>query len=169
MKTSIKFIIILLCSLIIAIIAFFIWYSDTGKENQYYIKEANMYIKTYPSREAVIIAFSDNVMGDFSDSLDYVKVYKGNDYGTGILLDPNEKMVIHILGNSLKERHWQKYKQGDKEISSNDTVYFEKKEDGGYLLKYPYIEISFELVGSSEKVLSKNRDNIYYTEIKPID
>jgi hypothetical protein len=48
-----------------------------------------------------------------------------------------------------------------------DTVYFEYP-GGGYLLKIPYIEISFGFVGATERVSLKNRKDIYYTEIKPI-
>jgi hypothetical protein len=153
--------------LLLLVILFVIWYSNVGRKNLYYIEEMNMYIKTFPSRESAIIAFSDKKIGKFSDTLDYIKVNKGDDYGTGFLLDPSEKYVIHISGNSLIETHWQNYKMG-KEIAIRDTVYFDYQEAGGYLLKKPYIEISFSLCGATERVSLKNRDDIYYTEIKPI-
>ena len=150
-------------------IAFIVWYSNVGSENLYYIEEADMYIKTFPERETTIIAFSDKKINKFSDTLDYIKVYKGINYGTGVLLDPNKKDLIYISGNSLieEESHLLNYKIG-KEISLRDTAYFECKKEGGYLLKAPYIEISFSLYGATEKVSLKNRENIFYTKIKPI-
>ena len=151
-------------------IAFIVWYSNIGSENLYYIEEADMYIKTFPEREATIIAFSDKKINKFSDTLDYIKVYKGINYGTGVLLDPNKKDLIYISGNSLieKESHLRKYKMEKRIVGRGDTIYFEYKEGGGYLLKAPYIEISFSLYGATEKVSLKNRENIFYTKIKPI-
>ncbi|MDR0506189.1 MAG: hypothetical protein LBH32_05165 [Dysgonamonadaceae bacterium] len=126
-----------------------------------------MYIKTFHSRETAIIAFSHKKIGKFSDTLDYIKVRKGDDYGTGFLIDPNEKDVIYVSGNGLRETHCQKYKM-KKEIAGRDTVHFIWKEEGGYLLKYPYIEISFGLCGTTERVSLKNREDIFWTKIKPI-
>ncbi|SBW01090.1 hypothetical protein [uncultured Dysgonomonas sp.] len=165
MKTFIKFIIVLLCSLIIAIIAFFIWYSDTGRENQYYIKEANMYIKTYPSRETVIIAFSDNIIGDFSDSLDYVKVYKGDNYYTDFFFDAMDK-TIYSRNNSIINSHLMGYEL--KIVAFRDTAYYTYRGNGSYLLKSPYTGVSMSFWGSKEKVSVKNQNEICYTEIKTI-
>ena len=151
---------------ILLAILFILWYSDVGQKKLYYIQEVNLYIKTFPSRETTIIAFSDERINGFSDSLDYIKVYKGNDYWTGILLNPNNKNIIHIVGNSLKETHWKKYK-GKKEKAGSDC--YEYKGERGYLLKYPYIGISFILIGGSEEVFSRSRENYHYTEIKPIN
>jgi hypothetical protein len=145
-----------------------VWYSNVGSKKLYYIEEANMYIKIFPSRETAIIAFSDKKINKLSDTLDYIKVCKGDNYGIGFILDPKEKDMLHISGNSLIKTHWQKHKMG-KEIFPRDTVYFEQIEEKGYLLKYPYIEISFSLDGATEKVSLKNRENIYWTEIKPIN
>jgi hypothetical protein len=60
--------------------------------------------KTIPSRETAIIAFSDKKINKFSDTLDYIKVHKGDDYGTGFLFDPNEKyrFIFQVLLNYYK-------------------------------------------------------------------
>ena len=143
------------------------WYSNIGRENLYYIEEADIYIKTFPSRETAVIAFSDKKINKFSDTLDYIKVRKGDDYATNFLFNPTQKKMIYDTGsNSIREVHLINYEL-DK-IPHRDTTYYEYKESGGYLLKYPYVKISFYLRGATEKVSLKNREDISYTEIKPI-
>jgi hypothetical protein len=143
------------------------WYSNVGNKNLYYIDEADMYIKTFPSRETVIIAFSDKKIGKFADTLDYIMVNKGVDYSTVFLLDPNKQKMIYNCGsNSIRNVHLNNYEF--EEIPHRDTTYFEYELSKGYLLKFPYVEIAFDLYGATVKLSLKNRNDYFWTEIKPI-
>jgi len=150
------------------ITVFIIWYSNVGSKNLYYIEEIDMYIKTFPSRETSIIAFSDKRIDKFSDTLDYVIVHKGDDYGTGFLFDPNKKnMIYDAHSNSISEIHMIRYTWG--EIAYGDTTYYNKynRNLSNYLLKSPYVKLNFYFCGSREELSLKNGDN-NWTTIKPI-
>jgi len=145
------------------IIVFVIWYSNVGRENLYYIEEANIYIKTFPSRETTIIAFSDKKINKFSDTLNYIKVNKGDDYATSFFFDTKDKTIIYSRSNSVRDVHLIEYRM--ETVQSCDTTYYER--DGSYCsLKHSYTGISLYLRGATEKVSLKNREG--YTEIKPI-
>lgn len=165
------------------IIALIIFFSYEGSDNLYYIEEMDMYIKTFPLDDIYTnIAFSDQKIGKFSDTLDYIKICKGTNYGTTVHLDPNNKNMIYLSGNGLikKEIHLKKYSRWngvyridtlrvgyDKEgISTIDTVYIEHREER---VKYPYIGIYFNLYGFTQKVSLKNSNDTIYTEIKPLE
>ena len=150
----------------ILIIVFVVWYSNVGRENLYYIEEADIYIKTFPSRETAIIAFSDKKINKFSDTLDYIKVRKGDDYYTNFFFDVKDKTVIYSRNNSVRDTtHLIRYRM--ETVRTNDTTYYVYKGNGNYLLKPLYTSISFYLRGATEKVSLKNREDISYTEIKP--
>ncbi len=168
--------------LLILIIAVVIFFKYEGSNNLYYIEEANMYIKTFPLDDNYTnIAFSDKKINKFSDTLDYIKVCKGTNYGTTVHLDPNNKNMIYFSGNGLikEEIHLKKYarwkgiyridtlriKYDKEEIPTIDTMYLEHREEE---VKYPYIGIYFDLYGFIQKVSLKNSNDTIYMEIKPI-
>ncbi|GHV25188.1 hypothetical protein FACS1894176_03080 [Bacteroidia bacterium] len=163
MKIFLKF---LLIFNILIVIVFFIWYLNIGNKNLYYIEELNMYIKTFPSRRYTTIAFSDKKIKNLSDTLDYVIVHKGDNYSTSFLFDPNKKnMIYDANSNSISQIHMVKYEL-DK-IARADTIYY-NREGSKYLLKLPYIKLNFYICGTTEELKSKNRENSYWTEIKPV-
>ena len=164
MKIFLKSVLILLALLIIV---FVIWYSNVGRENLYYIEEADIYIKTFPSRETAIIAFSDKKINKFSGTLDYIKVNKGDDYYTNFFFDTKDKTVIYSRSNSVRDVHLVEYRM--EAVQSCDTTYYERRYGSSYCsLKHSYTGISFYLCGASERVSLKNREDIGYTEIRPI-
>lgn len=147
----------ILSILLIAILTLY-----TGNSNLYYLEEAGIYIKTFPSRRYTIVAISENKIENISDSLDYIKFIKGEDYWPSLIFNPNKKHVIYDTGNhNMIQVHLVKYKLDILTFNRNDVNYDKKLEEN------PYVQVLFYFSGIKEELSLKNRYDDGYTILIP--
>lgn len=150
-------IITILSILLIAILTLY-----TGNSNLYYLEEAGIYIKTFPSGQYTIVAISENKIENISDSLDYIKFIKGEDYWPSLIFNSNKKNVIYDAGNqNMMQVHLVKYKLDTLTFNKN-AINYDKK-----LKENPYVQVSFYFSGIKEELSLKNRYDDGYTILTP--
>lgn len=166
-KTTFHFSISIAFLALLLFIYYIISFSRYAKPNLYYIDEIGVYIKTFPSKDYSIIAFSDNKINVFSDSLNYIIVNRGINYGTCLLFDPQRRDTIYDTGsNSIYEVHLKKYSLH--RIFYSDTLYYKYKGKGEHTLNFPYISISLSSYGTTEDLYIRAWNDNIDRKMKPL-
>ena len=144
---------------ILVIIFTFSMTSCLIKEETHYISDMDMYMKMIwvPSDEQGIVLFGENESLSFSDSIDYIKVYKN--VSTFFLFDPDEKRKIYVLYETIQQldstnrlvdvsfpnvSKINSYNYQIIEAVLGDTIFYKKRDrtnPHSHVPKHPYIEI----------------------------
>jgi len=139
-------------------------------EKLYYIPQVEMYLKIVkpPLNKYGYVFFSKDSIFSSSEQIDYIKIYKSETSRINIIINPNIKDELYLDDRfNYSTPHAVEYKIN--KISFRDTTFYEKWNIAGtstYVLKYPYMDITFEEYLRSIYVTNYGEDLM--TKINPI-
>ncbi|MBP1629805.1 MAG: hypothetical protein H6Q15_698 [Bacteroidetes bacterium] len=145
-----RYIVLLIFICLIAFIVCYYCISFVRDNNKkYYIKQTGTYFKVYKplfSDYGYIIWSKDSNLS-FSNSFDFIKIKKSETSWVSFVINPSKENEMCIVDRTDNIVEINKVKYRLKKISAEDSNFFNEDIVSGqhtYLLKQPYIDITFE-------------------------
>ena len=170
MRMKKRYIVLLIFICLAAFIVYYC-YDSFIRENdkKYYFPQIETYFKVYkpPFSEYGYIIWSKDSNLSFSDSFDFVKIRKSETSWVSFVLNPLKKNEIYIVDKSNNIEEINKVNYVLKKIRGEDTIFFNEDIISGthtYLLKCPYIDVTFE--GYLQSVFFSNCNDEYLNKVE---